>query len=196
MKKFIQAALEKHQAIFKNCDKEGAFSLGYECAIADAAKELSAAPKEPASVPYGYVVEANDGHKTFFDTDPNGFRHPSYKGLVKVHTLYAAPSPTEQASDVRNANNDLLTYVLQDDIHNRLTPRVIDIAYTAFMCAKQPNDEDGGASDWFNDTKPVVMKAIDKLRKDLSAPAAKCNAPDEAILSGANRTTSGAIGQP
>ncbi|MGH8466506.1 MAG: hypothetical protein ACRER5_20405, partial [Pseudomonas sp.] len=65
------------------------------------------------------------------------------------------------------AHTDLLTYVLQDDVHNRLTPRVIDIAYTAFMQAKQPNDEDGGASDWFNDTKPVVARAIAKLRKDL-----------------------------
>lgn len=68
---------------------------------------------------------------------------------------------------------DLLAYVLQDDIHNRLTPRVIDIAYTAFMCAIKPNDEDGGPSDWFNDTKPVVTKAIDKLRKDLFADREK-----------------------
>lgn len=71
--------------------------------------------------------------------------------------------------------NDLLTYVLQGDMHNRLTPRVIDIAYTAFMCGKQPNSEDGGASDWFNDTKPMVEKAIDKLRKDLDAARAAHN---------------------
>ena len=62
---------------------------------------------------------------------------------------------------------NLIEYVLQDDLHNRLTPRVVDIAYTAFMLAKQPNSEDGGNSDWFNDTKPSVMKAIAKLRKDL-----------------------------
>jgi len=64
---------------------------------------------------------------------------------------------------------DLLAYVLQDDLHNRLTPRVIDIAYTAFMLAKQPNKEDGGDSDWFNDTKPAIKEAIDKLRADLFA---------------------------
>ena len=62
---------------------------------------------------------------------------------------------------------NLIEYVLQDDLHNRLTPRVVDIAYTAFMLAKQPNSEDGGNSDWFNDTKPSVMEAIAKLRKDL-----------------------------
>ena len=61
----------------------------------------------------------------------------------------------------------LLEYVLQDDIHNRLTPRIVDIAYTAFMLAKEPNSEDGGPSDWFNDTKPSVMKSIDKLRGEL-----------------------------
>lgn len=68
---------------------------------------------------------------------------------------------------------DLLTYVLQDDVHNRLTPRVIDIAYTAFTVAKDPNKEDGGPSDWFNDTRPVVQKAIDRLRRDLFADRAK-----------------------
>lgn len=61
----------------------------------------------------------------------------------------------------------LLNYVLQSDEHNRLTPRVIDIAYTAFNLAKRPNSEDGGSSDWFNDTKPTVESAIAKLRKDL-----------------------------
>lgn len=65
------------------------------------------------------------------------------------------------------ANTNLLAYVLQDEIHNRLTPRVVDIAYTAFMVGKEPNSEDGGPSDWFTDTKPVVMKAIDRLRSDL-----------------------------
>lgn len=62
----------------------------------------------------------------------------------------------------------LLEYVLQEDLHNRLTPRVIDIAYTAFMAAKR-STENGEASDWFNDTRPVIREAIGKLRKDLLA---------------------------
>lgn len=80
-------------------------------------------------------------------------------------------------SDPLAAHRDLLTYVLQGDVHNRLTPRVIDIAYTAFMQAKQPNAEDGGSSDWFNDTKPVVEKAIDKLRKNLMEDRAAAPPP-------------------
>ena len=68
---------------------------------------------------------------------------------------------------VPQAWTNVLAYALQDDLHNRLTPRVIDIAYSAFMQAKQPNKEDGGASDWFNDTKPMVNELIAKLRKDL-----------------------------
>lgn len=71
------------------------------------------------------------------------------------------------------AHADLLTYVLQDYVHNRLTPRVVDIAYTAFRIAKRQNDDDGGPTDWFNDTKPTVMEAIDKLRKDLMEDRAK-----------------------
>lgn len=76
-------------------------------------------------------------------------------------------APAGGDSRVPEAWTNLLAYVLQDDLHNRLTPRVIDIAYTAFMQAKRPNDEDGGASDWFNDTRPIVRELIAKLRKDL-----------------------------
>lgn len=79
------------------------------------------------------------------------------------------------AGDVANVplawqttRDGLLAYVLQDDLHNRLTPRVIDIAYTAFMYgARGRNAEDGSQCDWFNDTKPAIEKAITKLRKDL-----------------------------
>jgi hypothetical protein len=80
----------------------------------------------------------------------------------------------EELESALKAKNYLLDYVLQEEIHNRLEPRVIDIAYTAFMIAKQPNKEDGGASDWFNDTRPTIMKTISKLHdgfKALSATA-------------------------
>ena len=39
----------------------------------------------------------------------------------------------------------VMDYVLQEPIHNRLVPRVVDIAYSAFMNAKRPNTEDGAA---------------------------------------------------
>lgn len=61
----------------------------------------------------------------------------------------------------------LVAYILQDDLHNRLTPRIIDVAYTAFALAKQPNKEDGGESDWFNDTRTTIIKMIAKIEKDL-----------------------------
>jgi len=86
--------------------------------------------------------------------------------------LFTHPAPVIASEQkpvdvVPPAWTNLIEYVLQDDLHNSLTPRVVDIAYTAFMLAKQPNIEDGGNSDWFNDTKPSVMEAIAKLRKDL-----------------------------
>lgn len=85
-----------------------------------------------------------------------------------VEAQQPAPSAAAAPDDkVPEAWTNLLAYVLQDDLHNRLTPRIIDIAYTAFMQAKRPNDEDGGASDWFNDTRPMVRELIAKLRKDL-----------------------------
>jgi hypothetical protein len=66
-----------------------------------------------------------------------------------------------------NSFEGLVAYILQGDLHNRLTPRIIDVAYTAFMLAKQPNKEDGGESDWFNDTRPAILKMITKIGKDL-----------------------------
>lgn len=79
----------------------------------------------------------------------------------------------ERAKEARESHArivELLDYVLQDDLHNRLTPRVIDIAYTSFMYgARGRNAEDGSQCDWFNDTKPVIDKVITKLRRDLFA---------------------------
>ena len=66
--------------------------------------------------------------------------------------------------DAERAVAEIVEYVLQDDLHNRLTPRVVDIAYSAFMAAKCPNSEDGGPSDWFTDTKPMVMRKIAEIR--------------------------------
>lgn len=42
-------------------------------------------------------------------------------------------------------------------------PRIIDLCFTAFQQAKVPNKEDGGPSDWFNDTKPNLDKMIAAL---------------------------------
>ena len=64
--------------------------------------------------------------------------------------------------------NNLVDYILQDDVHNRLTPRVVDIAYSAFVigrCGK--NKDDGGPCDWFNDTKPMVLEQLAKIKKDM-----------------------------
>ena len=67
---------------------------------------------------------------------------------------------------------ELVDYILQDDIHNRLTPRVVDIAYSAFVIGRSgQNKDDGGPCDWFNDTKPMVMEQLKKIRKDMNLDA-------------------------
>jgi hypothetical protein len=74
----------------------------------------------------------------------------------------AEPEPADSSAS-------LVAYILQDDIHNRLTPRIVDIAYSAFMIAKQgKNKDDGGPCDWFNDTKPMVMEQLAKIKRDLA----------------------------
>ena len=111
------------------------------------------------------------------DRSGNPVSH-SYSATQVNELLDAARGAAQAAPDNRvpEAWTNLLAYALQDDMHNRLTPRVVDIAYTAFMQAKRPN-EDGGASDWFNDTKPKVAEMIAKLRKDLIEERAAAPAP-------------------
>ena len=75
-------------------------------------------------------------------------------------------------NEALKAKMELVDYVLQDDIHNRLTPRVVDIAYSAFVSGRGGRSEDGEPCDWFNDTKPRVVAWIDKIKKDLAEEAA------------------------
>lgn len=85
--------------------------------------------------------------------------------IASVERLRLRAEAAERALQEGEA---LLAYALQDDTHNRLTPRVVDIAYTAFMSgAAGKNEEDGGPCDWFNDTKPKVDAAIGQLRDGL-----------------------------
>lgn len=67
-----------------------------------------------------------------------------------------------------NEREELLAYILQDDLQNRLTPRLVDLGYTAWSSGRLgKNKEDGGPCDWFTDTKPVVDEVIAKIRRDL-----------------------------
>lgn len=71
------------------------------------------------------------------------------------------------ANEALRAKMTLVDYVLQDDIHNRLTPRVVDIAYSAFTIGRRDTPHD-----WFNDTKPMVMEQLAKIQKHLTEEAA------------------------
>lgn len=59
---------------------------------------------------------------------------------------------------------DKLEHLLSIDKQHDRTPRIIDLCYTAFMRAHAKNDEDGGPTDWFTDTYPMIVKAIEKHR--------------------------------
>jgi hypothetical protein len=75
---------------------------------------------------------------------------------------------------------ELVGYVLQDNELNRLTPRVVDIAYSAFMSGRTgKNKDDGGPCDWFNDTKPMVMEQMAKIRRDLAELTFERKKPDD-----------------
>ena len=117
----------------------------------------------------------------------DGYDDARYECIESLTEALALPTtePVE-GGDVplawRSTRDGLLAYVLQEDLHNRLTPRVIDIAYSAFMSgAVGKNNEDGGKCDWFNDTKPTVMEAIEKIRRDMDSakPTAQAQEPSK-----------------
>ena len=144
------------------------------------------AEQHAAVAPFGYVNTQTG--QFFTDVEPCRKNNEGHWRTVYLQPAAApaleAPAAKQagkQPSDARLlAHTDLLAYVLQDDVHNRLTPRVIDIAYSAFMQAKRPSTEDGGPSDWFNDTKPMIQSAIDKLRHDLTEDRAALAAAPQA----------------
>ena len=118
--------------------------------------------------PTGDMIDAgiSEAHPSWERVD----LHAAWEKMVEVaQDEYPAP----QSNSV-----GILDYVFQDDLHNRLTPRVVDIAYSAFMlgaCGK--NKDDGGRCDWFNDTKPMVMEKISEIRAALAAQASEGGQP-------------------
>lgn len=93
--------------------------------------------------------------------------------LSDINKLHVEIARLTAENEALRAKMALVDYVLQDDIHNQLTPRVVDIAYSAFMVAKTgKNKDDGGPCDWFNDTKPMVMDQLAKIQKHLVEEAA------------------------
>ena len=87
------------------------------------------------------------------------------------HLCVLVDSPPQPAP-VQEPCAELIDYILQADIHNRLTPRVVDIAYSAWSLGRSgKNMDDGGPCDWFNGTKPMVMTQLAKIKKDLAEEA-------------------------
>jgi hypothetical protein len=121
-----------------------------------------------------YTIRESLGSLGYWLTQVGGY-HPSVEQAQaaaqadydeRIRSALTQPEPLLAVSDERE---ELLAYLLQDELRNRLVPRIVDIAYSAFMAAKEPNNEDGGSSDWFTDTRPTVMKRIEEVRAALEA---------------------------
>jgi len=81
-----------------------------------------------------------------------------------------APAMLSAQAEDNARLRERLGHLLSIDSQHDRTPRIIDIAYTAFMRAKDANDEDGGATDWMTDTRPLVLEAIAQHRAALGSP--------------------------
>jgi len=65
---------------------------------------------------------------------------------------------------------EVLSHLLEtEEVTDPGKPRILDLAYTAFLsgfCGKNPDD--GGKCDWFTDTRPQIMRHIEKARAALT----------------------------
>ena len=113
----------------------------------------------------GYMADAYIGAREEVEI----WRRRALEAEKKLHAEIARLTAENKAL---RAKIELIDYVLQDNLHNRLTPRVVDIAYSAFASGRGGRSEDGEPCDWFNDTKPRVVAWIDKIKKDLADEAA------------------------
>ena len=111
-----------------------------------------------------------------------------WKGLAERHderikkieaelaALRATPTPALAPQDEGLPN--VVQSVFETDRRVSEHPRIIDLCYTAFMRAKAKNDEDGGTTDWFTDTKPQIDKLIEEMRSSFVAALASPPEPD------------------
>ncbi len=98
-------------------------------------------------------------------------RKDDLREMTQLGEEMDAGDDVAKAVGAERDRTEKLDYFLQEEENNRTWPRLIDIAYTAFMRAKGKNDEDGGPTDWFTDTKPMIDAEIERARGRL-LPAA------------------------
>jgi hypothetical protein len=87
--------------------------------------------------------------------------------LQRIEAETLARSQAARLDELERENaalHDKLEHLLSIDKQHDRTPRIIDLCYTAFMRAHAKNDEDGGPTDWFTDTYPMIVKAIERHR--------------------------------
>ena len=96
-----------------------------------------------------------------------GFPYALLQSAAELRFQHAEIARLTDENEALRAKIELIDYVLQDNLHNRLTPRVVDIAYSAFTLGRRNTPHD-----WFNDTKPMVMDQLSKIQKHLAEEAA------------------------
>lgn len=106
------------------------------------------------------------------DDDGNAHIVADFVGYAGASAQRAADNATLYVELVNNIDTiisalEKLEYLCNTDGYHNGTPRIIDLCYTAFVIAKQKNNEDGGSTDWFNDTHPIIVNHIESIFKNL-----------------------------
>jgi hypothetical protein len=88
------------------------------------------------------------------------------------NTICGCPESVAIATDKTpiEVDSDALEYAFQtgNAERNNAGLRILDLCFTAFMKARDTNDEDGGPTDWMTDTKPLIDHGIEKILKQIT----------------------------
>ena len=137
-------------------------------------EELDALVKAATPGPWDYVdsvvwIATHDSHGEPVQQKVADTGDEADAALI-VWLVNNAPAMLRAQAEDNARLREKLGHLLSIDSQHDRTPRIIDIAYTAFMRAKDANDEDGGATDWMTDTRPLVLEAIAQHRAALGSP--------------------------
>lgn len=74
-------------------------------------------------------------------------------------------------SDRLAIENAKMRVFIFGDAKSSRHPNLLDLCFDAFTNADRPNSEDGGPSDWFNDTKPKIDESLREFAAEINAAA-------------------------
>ncbi|WP_435008023.1 hypothetical protein P12x_005290 [Tundrisphaera lichenicola] len=149
-----------HEQFYNDCGKRGKEALAALPAMKPKAPDAKEQPDEQPAIDWNLKAE----------TASHNAKHYADK-CIDLETRLSATEDAYEA--LRNSEppvreSSALGHIFEtENWQNPYRARIIDLCYTAFLMAREPNKEDGGASDWFNDTLPHIKAQIERMERNV-----------------------------